>query len=218
MKKIFVTTILFTTLFASVHSFAQVTFGVKGSFNMYNMTVKDIDNKKVETKMIPAFDGGVFAELPIVDEFYFRPELLYAAKGAKSKDASPEVTSHLSYLVLPLEFLYKGDLSGGKIFLGIGPYLAMGIGGKVSYGSTDYDIKFKNDVSITDADSTVVHYKPIDFGGIIIAGYEFGNGFSFAINASLGLSNIESKFDGKQLDSSTKNNGFGLTLGYRFIR
>lgn len=215
MKKILILTLLITAILTAVQSFAQTSFGIKGSFNMYNVSAKDVEGDKIESSMIPAFDAGVYAEIPIVPEFYFRPELLFATKGAKSKDEDPEVTQHLSYIVLPLDFLYKGDLSGGKVFIGIGPYIALGVGGKITSGSLSYDIKFKNDVALNDMEDAV-YYKPLDFGGNLMAGYEFKNKFSFAINTSLGITNIESKVEGKQPESSTKNIGFGLTLGYRF--
>ncbi|MFN8134841.1 MAG: porin family protein [Bacteroidales bacterium] len=215
MKKILISILLFTAMITAVQTFAQISFGVKGSFNMYNLSAKDADDKKIETSMIPAFDAGVFAEIPIVPEFYFRPELYFATKGGKSKNETPESQVHLSYLVLPLDFLYKGDLSGGKVFIGIGPYIALGVGGKVTIGSSSYDIKFKNDVKLNDAENAM-YYKPMDFGGNLMAGYEFKNKFSFAINTSLGLTNIDSKIEGEKPESSTKNVGFGLTLGYRF--
>ena len=78
----------------------------------------------------------------------------------------------------------------------------------------DVDVKFKNE--ITDASDLAIHYKPIDFGGKVMAGYEFGSGLSVALNASLGLIDIEPKVAVQDLDSFTKNNGFGLSLGYRF--
>jgi hypothetical protein len=215
MKKILISILLFTAMFTAVQAFAQLSFGVKGAFNMYNLSSKDNDGKKIESSMIPAFDAGAFVEIPIVPEFYFRPELYFATKGAKSKNETPESKINLSYIVLPLNFLYKSDLSGGKVIIGIGPYLAFGVGGKISSGSNDDKIKFKNDVTMNDLETTL-YYKPIDFGANLIAGYEFKNKISLAINTSLGLTNIESKVDGKQADSSTKNNGFGLTIGYRF--
>lgn len=215
MKRILISILLVTAVFAALQSFAQTSFGVKGSFNMYNLSVKDTDGEKIELKMIPAFDAGVFAEIPIVPEFYFRPELYFATKGAKSKNESSGIKVNLSYVVLPLDFLYKGDLSGGKVFIGIGPYIALGVGGKLSSGSESIDIKFKNDLSAEDM-GNAMYYKPLDFGGNLMAGYEFKNKFSFAINTTLGFTNIEPKIEGNAPESSTKNIGFGLTLGYRF--
>jgi hypothetical protein len=214
MKKLIFITMLLAAMLATSFSFAQVSFGVKGSLNMFNLAMKDSDGKKVESKMIPAFDLGAYAEIPLVDEFYIRPELIYAAKGAKSKDLQPEYTVHTSWIELPVLFLYKGAFASDKVLLGFGPYLAMGVGGKVKSDIEDIDVKFKNDVS--ESDSVALYYKPIDFGAKIMAGYELSNGLSFAINASLGLSNIEPKYSGKTTDAITKNVGFGLTLAYRF--
>ena len=189
MKKIVSLSWLLAAMLIAGSAFAQASFGVKGSFNMFNLAQKDADGDKIENKMIPAFDAGVFAEIPLADEFALRPELLFATKGAKTK--STDVKIPLSYVELPILFLYKGGLSNGKVLLGFGPYVGFGVAGD----------KFKDDI-----------FKPFDFGGKIMAGYEFGSGISMAINASNGLVDIE-KAD---LDSSTKNVGFGLTLGYRF--
>jgi hypothetical protein len=214
MKKIVIISMVLAAMLATSNSFAQVAFGAQGSFNMFNLAMKDADGKKVEAKMIPAFDIGVFAELPVADEFFIRPGLLYASKGAKSKNVDPEYTTHLSYVEVPVLFLYKGALSNNKVLLGFGPYFAMGIGGKAKSGSTDLDVKFKSDVKKTDG--LAVYYAPIDIGGQLMAGYELESGLSVAINASLGLVNIEPKFEGAKPDASTKNVGFGLSLGYRF--
>jgi hypothetical protein len=42
-------------------------------------------------------------------------------------------TLKISYLELPLNFLYKPMLGKGHLLLGFGPYVAFGIGGKATY-------------------------------------------------------------------------------------
>jgi hypothetical protein len=214
MKKIVIIPMVLAAILAVSNSFAQVSLGAQGSFNMFNLAMKDVDGKKVDAKMIPTFDVGIFAELPLADEFFIRPELLFASKGAKSKNVNPGSTIHLSYVEVPVLFLYKGALSNNKVLLGFGPYLALGIGGKAKTGSIDIDVKFKSDVKKTDG--VAAYYTPLDIGGQLMAGYELESGLSVAINASLGLVNIEPKFEGAKPDASTKNVGFGLSLGYRF--
>lgn len=191
---------------------AQVSFGVKGAFNMFNMTLKDNDDDKANTKMVPTFSAGVFAEIPIAPEFFIKPELLYAQKGYKNEDVDDAKTK-LSYVELPVTFMYKGALSGGNVFLGFGPYFALGIGGKMKNGDSQ-TVKFKNDVSLIEAVQNP-YYKPLDIGGKFYAGYEFGNGFSFAIETSLGLVNILPDIGGNE-SGDAKNVGFGLALGYKF--
>ncbi len=200
-------------LFGATGVFAQ-GLGVKGSFNFFNLTQETIAGKKVENRMTPTFDAGIFYEIPIASEFFIRPELLFAQKGAKNNKDLPEVTGHLSYVELPILFLYKGGLGNNHVLLGFGPYAAMGIGGKIKGDQIDIDVKFVNDIA--DANGLGYHIKPIDFGAQMMAGYELGMGLSFALNASLGLVDIEPKVAGKDLDSFTKNNGFGLSVGYRF--
>lgn len=205
---------LAVALFAGVTGTFAQGFGVKGSFNFFNLTQENSSGSKIENKMIPTFDAGIFYEISVAPEFYLRPELLFAQKGAKNDNKLLDFTAKLSYVELPVLFLYKGGLGNNHILLGFGPYVAKGVGGSVESKLIDGDVKFKND--ITDAEDLALYCKPIDFGGKVMAGYEFGNGLSFALNASLGLIDIEPKVSGKDLESFTKNNGFGLTVGYRF--
>lgn len=75
---------MFALLFGAVDTFAQ-GLGVKGSFNMFNLSEEDLLGDKVKNKMILTFDAGVFLEIPLVPEFYIRPELLFAQKEVNMK-------------------------------------------------------------------------------------------------------------------------------------
>jgi len=213
MKRIFALLVVLSVLAATTPSYAQ-GFGVKGSFNFFNLAQKNALGNKVENTMIPKFDVGLFYEASIAPEFYLRPELNFAAKGAKL-EGTPESKLQVNYLEVPVMFLYKGALSGGNVMLGFGPYLGLGVGGKNTGNGNEFDIKFKGDVSSAEAMNTL-YLKPLDFGGKMLAGYEFGMGLSFAINASFGMSNMAPKLNGEKQDATLRNVGFGLTLGYRF--
>ncbi len=204
-------TFVLAVLFLITNSItAQVSFGIKGAVNMFNMSVKDNNDDKVTTKMLPTWNAGVFAELPLTTEFFVRPELVYAVKGYKNEDNDTKVS--LSYVELPVTFLYKAALTGGNVMIGFGPYIAMGIGGKVKNGSSS-DIKFKND--ITQQENSQNFYKPLDAGAKVYAGYELNNGLSFSLETSLGLVNIKPKVAGND-NGDAKNVGFGFAIGYRF--
>jgi len=195
MKKLMITLMAAALLFGAADTFAQ-GFGVKGSFNLFNLAVKVNDNK-VDTKMFPTFDAGVFYEIPVAPEFFVRPEFSFARKGANYELNALGMTLldeeiRLSYLEVPVLFLYKGALGQSKVLLGFGPYLAYGISGEM----------FEEDA-----------YKPFDLGGKIMFGAEFGGQVSVAMNASTGLINIA---ENDMADSKVTNTGFGLTLGYRF--
>jgi hypothetical protein len=116
--------------------------------------------------------------------------------------------------------VYKGQLSNGFFMVGLGPYVAYGVGGKAKYegGSTssESDIKFKNEVVSGDP-LTTVYIKPFDAGGNIFFGYEMAGGLFLQLNAQLGMLDIRPDSYLNPNDSSTlKNTGYGLSLGYRF--
>ena len=114
-----------------------------------------------------------------------------------------------------MSFLYKGNVSDGKVLVGIGPYIALGVGGKMKGGSFSEKIKFKNEITIDQFEEST-YLKPLDFGGKVYAGYEMKNGISLTLETSLGMTNIQPKITGTNETFSTiKNVGFGLNLGYR---
>jgi hypothetical protein len=49
-----------------------------------------------------------------------------------------------------------------------------------------------------------------------LVGYELSSKISFQLNAQLGMSNLNPKFEGEKPDDKAKNTGFGISVGYRF--
>jgi hypothetical protein len=200
------------------------SFGFRGGVNFQNINGKDENGDKLENDILTGFNIGINAEIPVGVDFYFQPGLLYTIKGAKSKDVILGQTINgkvkISYVELPLNFLYKPMLGKGHLLLGFGPYVALGLSGKVTYegggSSLSSDIKFKNKVMTTDSDD-VVYMRPLEAGANLLAGYEFGNRVSFQLNTQLGLTKINPEYEGETDDkTSAKNTGFGFSLGFRF--
>lgn len=207
---------LATTLVAA-NLFAQTSFGLRGGINFYNINGKDVNGDKLDNKIKTGFNVGVNAEIPVGIDFYLQPGVLFTTKGAKEVDG-PDNSVSLAYVEIPVNFLYKPELGTGRLLLGFGPYAAFGVGGsyKVS-GAGSRDVKFKGDITAAEALSGDLYVKRFDAGGNLLFGYEFANKFSAQLNASLGLVNINPDVEGNQLgESSTKNTGFGVSVGYRF--
>ena len=202
----------------------NTSFGLRAGVNFQNINGKDENGDKLENDILTGFNIGVNAEIPVGVDFYFQPGLLYTIKGAKNEDVilgqSFNTTLKISYLELPLNFLYKPMLGKGHLLLGFGPYVAFGIGGKATYegggSSLTEKIKFKKTVKSSDPDD-VVYIRPMDAGANMLVGYEFGNRVSFQLNTQLGLTKINPEYEGASNDkSSAKNTGFGFSLGFRF--
>jgi hypothetical protein len=200
------------------------SFGLRGGVNFQNINGKDENDDKVKNDILTGFNIGLNAEIPVGVDFYFQPGLLYTIKGAKNKDVilgqTINTTLKISYLELPLNFLYKPLLGNGHLLLGFGPYVAFGIGGKATYdgGGSSLSEKIKFQKTVKNSDPTdVVYIRPIDAGANMLAGYEFSNKVSFQLNTQLGLTKINPEYEGASNDkTSLKNTGFGVSLGYRF--
>jgi hypothetical protein len=195
-----ITTLFTTAIFAQ----SKTTFGIRAGVNFQNLNGKDANDDKLDYKLKTGFNAGVNAEIPVGIDFYLQPGLLFSTKGAKANVGDGKI--NLSYLELPINFIYKPELGEGKMLLGFGPYVAYAIGGTTKVGSVESDIEFGDQPSET---------KRFDAGANLLAGYEFSNRLSFQLNAGLGLLKINNRPDIDK-KSSVKNTGFGVSLGYRF--
>jgi hypothetical protein len=199
-------------------------FGILGGVNFQNLNGDDSNGDKLENNMLIGFHAGVNVLIPIAPEFYFQPGLLFSTKGAKNENVvlgtTLTTTTNLSYIELPLNFVYRGALGNGFVLVGFGPYVGYGIGGKVKIEggavTVENDIEFKSVVETGD-DLLIPYYKAFDAGANIFTGYEMAGGLFLQLNAQLGLIKINPE-DKRITDDKTsvKNTGFGLSLGYRF--
>jgi hypothetical protein len=199
---------------------SKLSFAILGGVNLQNLTGTDFTGDKLTNDMLVGYHIGVNAQIPIVPEFYFQPGLLFSTKGAKTTTGSLTSTYKLSYVELPLNFVYRGLLGSGYVIVGFGPYVAYGIGGKVvTKGgdvSLDTDIEFTNTVEVGDPLLTT-YFKAFDAGGNVFAGYEMAGGLFAQMNAQLGMLKINP--EDKRItndETSVKNTGFGFSVGYRF--
>lgn len=198
----------------STATMGKTTFGIRAGVNFQNINGKDGNDKDLDNKIKTGFNVGVTADIPIAPEFYVQPGILFSLKGAKMDDAA-DTKINISYLEIPVNFLYKPVLGGGNLLLGFGPYAAFAVGGKIKNDNVDVDLKFDNEVSPTSPDAYRT-LKRFDFGANLLAGYQFSNHLSAQLNAQLGLVNINPKYTGISTDAKAKNTGFGVSLGYSF--
>lgn len=194
---------------------SPITFGIRAGVSLQNINGRDGNDNKLENKLVPRFQGGVNVELPLADEFYVQPGLLFAGKGTEFKGSNTNL--NISYLEIPVNFLFKPVIGNGKLLLGFGPYVGFGIGGtiKPSNGNSS-EIKFENTISVAQA-LTGTYIRKTDVGANLLFGYELSNLFSVQLNAQLGLAKINPDIEGLNNNNTMyKNTGFGLSVGYRF--
>lgn len=215
MKRKLIALFVITTFMTGV-AWSQVSFGIRAGVNFQNINGEDDEGDKLDNDLKVGFHAGVEVDIPLVPDFYVQPGVLFNMKGANNLAQVDDLSASLGYIEVPIHFVFKPQLGSGKLILGLGPYLAYGITGKMKLDNEEEDIKFKNDVSQDDLTENFFFLRPLDVGADIFFGYQFDFGFFAQLNAQLGLLNLEPKYEGEEIDAITKNTGFGVSLGYKF--
>jgi hypothetical protein len=195
-------------------------FGILGGINFQNLYGKNYDGDQLDNKLLTGFHAGFNVQIPVAPEFYFQPGLMFSTKGAKYEGTLVNTTTNLSYIELPLNFVYKGALGNAFVLLGFGPYVGYAVKGKVTTDvgsiSNESDITFRNKVEIGDP-LTVNYYKALDAGANLFFGVETASGLFALLNTQLGLVEINPEYEMLNNDQSAiKNIGFGFSVGFRF--
>jgi hypothetical protein len=188
--------------------------------NVQNLYGKDYNGRKLGNALILGFHAGANIQVRITQGFYFQPGLMFITKGKGKYNNIVRITTNISYIEIPMNFVYKTQLGNGFIMFGIGPYVGYAIMGmeKTKVDGEDsqkQDIEFRNFVEAEDP-RNVLYYKALDAGGNVFFGGEL-EGIFVQLNIQVGMININSNFKGLADDKSeVKNVGFGLSVGYRF--
>lgn len=211
-----------TAILLASYTNAQTSFAIRAGVNWQNINGEEQDGTKLDYKMATKFHVGLQADIPVATDFYFQPGLIFTTKGARLEETivgeNFKVNINIAYIDIPLSLVYKPEVGAGRIILGFGPYVGIGVGGKqkIEFGAQkdEEKINFTNDVKPVDPDN-VTYYKRIDGGANVFVGYEFTKNLFLQLNTQLGLVNIQPKDEGQD-DGKAKNTGFGISLGYRF--
>ncbi|MET3036556.1 porin family protein [Chryseobacterium sp. NRRL B-14859] len=194
MKKIFLGLALVAGTFAfaqktSTASSSPVRFGLKAGLNISSVSNSDTNSKA-------GFYGGVFANIPVAQDFSVQPEVLYSGMGGKAKGNS-DVKLNLDYISVPVMFQYNAL---PNLYLEAGPQFSFLINSKVKYQSNSVDAK----------DS----FKTFDFGLGLGAGYYFTPNIGVNVRYVAGLTDIAKNRIGG--GDSSKNGVFQVGLAYKF--
>jgi hypothetical protein len=197
MKTTFKTCLVAIALLIGINTYAQdkpITFGVKAGVNLSNLS-GDVENNKAKI----GFNAGVTLDYGFTSDVYLLTGLELTTKGYKVKEGDYKLTANMMYLQLPVHVGYKLTVAEGtKVVFHAGPYVAYGIGGKISDNEDDKWDSFGDESA-----------KKFDFGLGIGAGLEFGK-IGVGLGWDLGLANIN-RGEGK-----IKNQNAYLSVGYKF--
>ncbi|MBC7848329.1 MAG: PorT family protein [Chitinophagaceae bacterium] len=203
---------------------------IKGGLNIANVTTNSsgaIENANA----LASFHVGVMGDLPLGKYLAVQPALLFTGKGAKTESGSSAnptyftATSSPYYIELPVNLVLKLPLAneGSGLFVGAGPYIAMGVAGKNKSEGKIFGVPFESDKSIdfSNDDPTTGTEEGAGFG--IMRRFDYGvnataglllNNLLIGLNYGIGLAKLQSGADNSD-DDNNKHRVFSLSLGFR---
>ncbi|MEO0332386.1 MAG: outer membrane beta-barrel protein, partial [Bacteroidota bacterium] len=116
-------------------------------------------------------------------------------------------------LHVPVPILVRVGFANMKAFVGAGPYVSFGVGGKVETEGDIVGFDFGDDGSISWGDDNGDTYRSTDSGLVLTGGIEY-SGIQLALSYELGLANIAPNGDE---DNITRNRTLSLTATYFFF-
>ena len=205
----------------------RTTFGFKGGVNFANASQQmPGSSASLSAGNLTTFSAGIFTDISVSKSFSIQPGVYYSNKGYKFVGEldygfgvieNINVQTKISYIEVPLNFLYNINTNAGKIFIGGGPFAAVAVKahnkGQIT---SDEEAYFEDSGSAElDSDATIGKdgsIKRLDYGATGMAGFRFNNGLLISANYDLGLANINmSSNEGK-----IKTRTIGVSIGFSF--
>ncbi|PXW17924.1 MULTISPECIES: porin family protein [unclassified Chryseobacterium] len=192
MKKIFLGLALVAGTFAfsqktSTASSSPVRFGVKAGLNISTISNSDLNSKA-------GFYGGVFANIPVAQDFSVQPEVLYSGMGGKYK-GNGDVKLNTDYIAVPVMLQYNLI---PNLYVEAGPQFGFLISAKGKSNGASVDVKD--------------NLKTFDFGLGLGAGYYFTQNIGVNLRYTAGLSDVPKSNNG----DAARNGVFQIGLAYKF--
>ncbi len=201
---------------------AQIGVIVRGGYQAANITGSSID-----TKIAHGARVGAVADITVYDggmsRISIQPGVDFAMKGFKVGEIKKEdkvglsTTTNLYYVDIPVLANFAFDLGNDLgVFVNAGPYLGVGVGGKVTGEGKFFGLAGKTGKDIKPFDKDKGIYNRLDWGAQVGAGVEY-NHFQVGVGTQFGIGDLRNETlkkanEGKAL----RNSNFFVTVGYRF--
>lgn len=204
---------------ASAHASNPGGFIIKGGVSFSNISTQK-DGSYSDANTLTTFNAGVLADVPLADILSLQPGIVLTGKGSKASASSLGVgvtnTFNPLYIEVPVNVVVKLPLGGdSRVFLGAGPYGAIGIGGKSKYTIGSENFENYSDHNIKFGDSNSDDLKSFDFGLNGLAGIEVSR-LILGVNYGLGLSKISPNQNDNNANDRNKYRVFSINAGIRF--
>jgi len=185
----------------------EVLGGIKVDANISNFILNDMDGMKSNLGF--GVTAGGYTKIMFGENFGLQPEILLHFKNSKMEVKASGNETDFQYfgVELPVYAVYQTNMGNGSGFIGLGPYLGLGIDARYK-ASGMKDVELYKEYNKQDSEM-----QRWDFGAGAMLGYEFGSRLQIMAGYKIGFINALNA--GKD-DASMLNQTVSLGLGYRF--
>ncbi|MFV0554757.1 MAG: porin family protein [Mangrovibacterium sp.] len=207
MKKGFILCALFLGLSVSgamaQEETQKVVGGIKLDATTSSLILRDMDG--TDSKIGFGATIGGFGEITFTEHFVLRPEVLIHYKSSKLESGNAETDYQYVGVEIPIYAVEKFNMGSGKGFVGIGPYVGLGIDARYKADGSD-DVKLYKEYNGNDS-----AMQRWDFGLGMMVGYEFSSRLQITASYKYGL--VDAMNAGKD-DASMFPNAISLGLAF----
>ena len=217
---------LFAASFLTICVQAQI---LRAGVNFANISINN-DGDIDDANTLTSFQVGLIGDWKLLPMLRLQPGVIFTGKGSKTEFGEPtdatysRATTNPYYIELPLNLVFKTPTGPLKFFVGAGPYLGIGIAGKLENEGKVLGVSYSNerDIEWSDDDPTTLDYeegagfgimKRFDYGANITAGIELTK-IVFGINYGHGLAKLQSGANSSD-DDDNKHRVLSFTIGVK---
>lgn len=226
MKKIL---LVLSLLCGTLAAFGQsVSVGVRGGVSQATFASSG-SNDYGKQSSLTSFSAGAFVDLKL-GSISLQPGVFVTGKGGKIDLSSTtdgikvmgNIKTNPTYAEVPVDLVYHIPIVIGNIYVGAGPYAALGISGKIKGSATGAlvsDPALSQTMTIDEnvfKSNEYAEFKKNDYGANFIAGVKFDGGFLVNVGYDLGLTNILSNSSILSSDIKFYTRTLSLTIGFSF--
>jgi len=208
MKKMILSAALVIGLGVANINAQNVSAGIKVEANASSFILSDMDG--VNSKLGAGATVGGFGTIEFNDFFALRSEVLLHFKNSVMETEATNTETDYQYfgVEIPVYAVGQFAIGSGKGFVGVGPYVGLGIDARSKANGMD-DIKLYDEIGNT-GESNMQRW---DVGAGLLLGYEFTN--KLQINAGYKIGFIDALDAGKD-NATMLNQTISLGLAYSF--
>ncbi len=227
MRKLLLCAALLAGTVCMTNAQEKIEFGVRAGLNVNSLSGSGAKGMKSRV----GYHVGAVMDWNVAKNLYVQPGLYFTTRGAKSSYDGGEEKINMNYLQIPITVAYRFPVSEQvKIDVNVGPYIALGLGGKKKVEFSESDWGEDEGGEETKMFGSNGLCKRFDAGLRFGASVHFKR-FSLGFSYDLGLTNIAREssgdYDLEELDLNEdidpsyskpkiKNGSFQISLGYNF--